>query len=310
MIGDQFLDSGAHGLYDEHIINEDGKGRGPEFFESREFFGYAMRYADFLKKNHKRYELYANLDVIFDARTTWNMQNYLEGHGLSPVPVVHFDKTLSNLSWLEKYLKRGHMTIAFGGLGQAVSKTRYLHSAWGKEAFALVRKLAPNTKIHGFAMTSPALLNAHPWDSVDSTSWLRAASYGSLRIPRTKDGRDDHSSSPAIVGVSAAKYEERRYIIEDVYDGRVLVRAYSANKRAREWCEANGIDYRESQEHYGERIRAGIIYFDQLTKAQGTKFYFSGNAKRGYRPQDVLDVAHLMPSYKDIHDHGKDIACP
>jgi hypothetical protein len=205
-----FIDSGAHGLYNEHVmkmnrnkLKHDEKYKwywtGKEF--TPEFKEYLDTYAEFIKRNHQSVDLLANVDAIFSPSLTWQSQQYFEEyHGITPVPVIHFG---TPMKWLEKYLAKGYDYIALGGIGQEISQSVY--ARWGDQAFDRIcdqpsRK--PLTKVHGFAMTAVRLMKRYPWYSVDSTSWLTFGSYGQVIMPKYINGGWDYSANYQVVRVS------------------------------------------------------------------------------------------------------------
>lgn len=130
-------------------------------------------YGAWLRKWHPHFTIYANLDVIWGPRATWNNQRALEAQGLSPLPVFH---TGEDWKWLEKYLEDGYTYIALGKLlGNPWSKLR----PWLAKAFTI----AGNTAVfHGFGLTAWSAIRTFPFYSVDSSSWGSPYRFGTLRL--------------------------------------------------------------------------------------------------------------------------------
>jgi len=192
-----FIDSGAHGLYNEHVIKKKHK-LGYSWFETDEFTKYMDRYATFIKTHKIKY--YANVDVIFNPELSWKAQKYLEDkHGLSPIPVIHFG---TPIKWLEKYLTIGYDFIGLGGLGQEARTNDYIR--WADNMFALICNEAgdPCIKVHGFAMTSHLLMSRYPWWSVDSTSFIKQAVYGFIKVPPFVQGEWRYDIPDNLIRVS------------------------------------------------------------------------------------------------------------
>jgi hypothetical protein len=179
-----FIDSGAHGLYNEFVKNVGGK-NGYLWYETDEFKKYLDLFAKFVKDMNGKIVNYANVDVIFNPELTYKSQKYLEEeHGLHPIPVVHAD---TDRKYLIRYLKDGYKYIALGGVGQKGSYSGY--KKWADEMFDIIcdtKDRTPAVKVHGFAMTSHRLMTRYPWWSVDSTSWLRLSMYGQLIVPHLR----------------------------------------------------------------------------------------------------------------------------
>lgn len=195
-----FIDSGAHGLYNEHVFKarkgkiQDHDKKYSWFIDeasdtgfSEGFLDYLDTYGKFVQENEDALEIYANVDVIFSPELTWQSQQYLEQEwGISPIPVIHYG---TPLHWLEKYLEADYEYIALGGIGQEISHSVY--RAWADRAFDLIcaqpsRK--PLVKVHGFALTSVPLMRRYPWYSVDSTSWISFGAYGQIIVPPRRQG--------------------------------------------------------------------------------------------------------------------------
>lgn len=198
-----FIDSGAHGLYNEYArATRQGFGnKDYSWFRSQEFYDYIDRYAEFIKNNSDVIDFYVNVDVIGNPKLTWKSQRYLEKeHGLSPMPVVHF---LTEKKWLKRYLDAGHDYIAIGGLGQEVTKSRYYE--WADDIFEYIcdpKTRVPTVKIHGFALTSHGLMVRYPWYSIDSTSWIQFGAYGSILVPQWRKDGWDYLTPPHVMKVT------------------------------------------------------------------------------------------------------------
>ena len=176
-----FVDSGAHGLYNEYV-RDVGHREGYSFYETDTFKAYLDAYAAFIKDQAELITVYANVDVIFNPAKTWETQQYLEEvHGLHPVPVIHHG---TPLVWLEKYLEKGYEYIALGGIGQEITLQEYF--GWGDKAFEVICSgpgHLPVAKVHGFAACAHSLLTRYPWWSVDATTWIMFAAYGHILMP-------------------------------------------------------------------------------------------------------------------------------
>lgn len=91
-------------------------------------------YAQWLLKTYSSWEVYANLDVIFDSISTYANQKYLEERGLKPLPVVHYGTSPSQVA---KYIEEGHDYIALGGLANRIGADPEVVRQWGKDCFAV-----------------------------------------------------------------------------------------------------------------------------------------------------------------------------
>jgi len=142
-----------------------------------------QEYIKFIKTHEDVIDIYANLDVIGDAKASWKNQLLMEKEGLKPLPVFHFGEEESYLKTLiDKY-----EYIAVGGMVKSGDLKSFLdriftHFICGKDGL-------PKVKVHGFGLTSLPLMLRYPWYSVDSTSWVVTGRMGSIYIPRYKGGQ-------------------------------------------------------------------------------------------------------------------------
>lgn len=137
------------------------------------------QYAAFTKKQNPKPEFYVNFDYVKDCPTIKRMQAELEKRGLKPVPVYHGD---NSLSYLRGYLDAGYPRIAIGK--PPGNTSMYTQEMLYDRCFSILANY-PKVKVHGFGVTGMRIFN-YPWDSVDSTSWLKAAIRGCIIL---LDGR-------------------------------------------------------------------------------------------------------------------------
>jgi len=217
-----FIDSGAHGLYNEYMVRKEFKA-GYSFYETPAFLQYIDEYAAFIKQNKSKIDVFANVDVIFNPMLTWKAQSYLEKtHNITPLPVIHYG---TDLKWLKRYLAKGYDYIALGGLGQDATMAMYKN--WADQAFDIIcdqPSRLPKVKVHGFAVTSFGLMSRYPWYSVDSTSWLKYAAYGMIILPVFHKGKWDYTKPFYMIKVTARQSQstilsingKRKVLIKDV----------------------------------------------------------------------------------------------
>lgn len=116
------------------------------------------------------------LDGIGDARKTYDNQRYMELQGAKPLPCFHYGE---DPRYLDVYVA-GYEYITIGGLvgrSQKDAQT-WLDRMWDNHM--LDRSGRARLKVHAFGMTSPDLMKRYPWHSVDSSSWIQAAAFGSI----------------------------------------------------------------------------------------------------------------------------------
>lgn len=176
-----FLDSGAFSAFSQGIKID------------------IQEYIQFIKKYEDKLEVYSVLDVIGNPRMTYQNQITMEKAGLKPLPCFHYGE---DISWLERYMKRGYDYIALGGMVPVFNADLY---PWLDHLFSgLLTDLTgmPIIKVHGFGMTSFDLMLRYPWYSVDSTTWIITGRTGGIYVPVFRDGKYDYSKAPFKITVS------------------------------------------------------------------------------------------------------------
>lgn len=147
-----FLDSGAYSAFTK---------------------GVQIKIEDLIRfiKDHN-VELYVNLDDINSWQQTKENQRIMENAGLHPFPVWHIFEPFDVLK--EYCAKYPYVALGFGHSESTNERSRISSSIF--EHFS-------NTKFHMFAITTPELMIAYPFYSVDSTTWLNPGKYGHLPTP-------------------------------------------------------------------------------------------------------------------------------
>lgn len=252
-------------------------------------------YISFIKKHKKYINVYANLDVIGDAEATLKNQHIMEKAGLSPLPCFHINE---DIKYLKLYLKK-YKYVALGGMVGIHKKKldAWLNTIFGE--YICDSKGVPKTKIHGFGLTSLALLLKYPWYSVDSTSWVVTSRMGGIRIPIYKRGEYLYDRIPHKILVSSVSPNlktkdhfnnfspERQKIIEEYLKskgkkyiiGKSKFRREPINYELKEnerWAEKKDKDKKTRRvekiikrglsNDYRLRDEVNIIYFKDLEK--------------------------------------------
>jgi hypothetical protein len=116
------------------------------------------------------------------------------------VPVFHqFD----DFKWLKLFVEKKVPYIGLGWLKQGVNRVQ--QQAWLDTCMNYVTDSNGITKakLHGFGITSMAIVLRYPWHSVDSTTALKQAFFGSVFIPQQKNGGWFFLHTPRSVNVSS-----------------------------------------------------------------------------------------------------------
>jgi hypothetical protein len=186
------LDSGAHTLYVQEIMEGEvnvHKRFNADFSytDSEEFKTYLEDYIKFLHEHGDMYDFYVTLDIIADPKRSWDITKYIESCGLHPIPVFHYGE---DFVWLKKMLDE-YEYIGIGGLGQDVTKTRFI--PYADKVFKLLCDSSgkPRVKTHGFAMASPEMVARYPWYTCDASTWTALSRNGTVYIPKPtfKEGK-------------------------------------------------------------------------------------------------------------------------
>jgi len=138
-------------------------------------------YIEFIKKYEDLITVYANLDVIGDAKATWKNQSIMERAGLHPLPVYHRQ---DNIKYLHRCINE-YDYFCLGGMAKgftAFDRTSFLDRCF--DIICDTPDRLPKCKVHGFGMTSFSLMLRYPWFSVDSTTWIMTGRMGAIYIPR------------------------------------------------------------------------------------------------------------------------------
>lgn len=139
-------------------------------------------YCDYVVNNQHLFSVCVNLDVGTHEEQKFN-QKVLDAKIKIPVlPVFHseeyFDK--KKRDWFEDEIKNRD-DVSVGGIvgepGQNFGK--YLQEQ-GYFDWLFYRALKYNTRVHGLGVTAVDSLMKYPFYSVDSSTWLAGARYGTL----------------------------------------------------------------------------------------------------------------------------------
>lgn len=135
-------------------------------------------YVKFVKANREYIDVFACLDVLFNPEASWANQMAMEAMNVTPLPTFHFGE---DFKWLIRYVEK-YDYIALGGqVGQSPqSLMAWLDEVWGE--YLTNAQGQPIIRVHGFGVTSVPVMKRYPWFSVDSTSWLMAASMGKIML--------------------------------------------------------------------------------------------------------------------------------
>ncbi len=142
-------------------------------------------YCEYIKQNKDIIRVDGNavmasvLDGIGDPLQTYRNQLSMEELGAKPLPCFHYGE---DPRYLEYYVKN-YEYITLGGMVGRSSEAliEWLDPLWDK--YLTDAKGYPLLKVHAFGITSWPIMSRYPWHSVDSSSWIQSAAFGSIVTP-------------------------------------------------------------------------------------------------------------------------------
>lgn len=268
-----WLDSGAHSLYNEHILGNKAPNRFAWYADTdgkftKPFKRYLDRYARFVKEHKAGIDYYANVDVIYSPELSWQALKYLEEvHGLNPVPVIHRGTALK---WVEKHLAAGYTYVGLGGLGQESTKQDYYK--WADQVYDLIcprPSRLPTVRVHGFALTSYDLMIRYPWWSVDSVSWAKAAAFACVFVPHYRKGAFTFEETPYIVTFTDHK---NRGHSKKVTGTNFALLHKAEQKVVLTWLDKIGLKVGSTDDN-GEMVEYGVLSSYNARAVANLKFF-------------------------------------
>jgi len=162
------------------------------FLDSGAFSAYTLGvelsvddYCNYIKRNMDILRVEDNvvmasvLDGIGDPLKTYQNQLAMEERGCRPLPCFHAGE---DERYLEHYV-RNYEYITLGGMVGSSTKQLciWLDRMWDK--YLTDGSGRPRLKVHGFGITAIPIMERYPWWSVDSSSWIQSAAFGSIVTP-------------------------------------------------------------------------------------------------------------------------------
>lgn len=162
------------------------------FLDSGAFSAYTLgvsidlpTYCEYIKRNMDLWRvedgvvMASVLDGIGDPLQTYRNQLHMEALGAKPLPCFHAGE---DERYLEYYVKN-YEYITLGGMVGSSTKQLciWLDRMW--ERYLTDGSGRPRLKVHGFGITAIPIMKRYPWYSVDSSSWIQSAAFGSIITP-------------------------------------------------------------------------------------------------------------------------------
>lgn len=168
-----FLDSGAFSAFT----------LGVELSVS-EYVDYIARNMDILRVEDGNL-MASVLDGIGDPHQTYRNQLEMEGllklKGIDarPLPCFHSGE---DERYLEHYVQNYDYITLGGMVGASTQQLMvWLDRMWDR--YLTDGSGRPRCKVHGFGITAIPIMEAYPWYSCDSSSWIQSAAFGSIIMP-------------------------------------------------------------------------------------------------------------------------------
>lgn len=222
-----FLDSGAFSAYTLGVS-----------LSVEEYCEYIKRNTDIIRVEDGAL-MASVLDGIGDPLQTYRNQLEMEARGVRPLPCFHAGE---DERYLEYYIAN-YEYITLGGMVGASSKQLmiWLDRIWSK--YLTDGSGAARIKVHGFGITAMPIMQAYPWYSCDSSSWIQSTAFGgiitpkwgnldvSIKAPSRKEaGRHLSTLTPPEQDVVRAHLEEAGFTYErlsEVYQSRAAYNVWS-----------------------------------------------------------------------------------
>ncbi len=243
-------------------------------------------YAGWVKKWHKYFAYYANLDVIGNPDATYQNQIMLEEMGLKPLPVFHVGE---DFKWLDMYLEK-YNYICLGGMVPYMRQQKQI-MPWLIKCFKRARGRAV---FHGFGATAWTVIAALPWYSVDSSSWGQGFRYGTVPIFNSRTG--------GFKKIQLGNWEDwkahKKLVGELGFDWR---RFADREKNTRELlCAVAAVSYMKAEEFL--RARHGEIMIPNNTNPPGVNLYLVDSNQSNLRDAFAGIRIHLADTTNELED--------
>lgn len=267
--------------------------------------------------DHPKVTYYVSLDVIpgnpgmttkrtpelIEACCRQGWKNYIKMVEVLPIekviPVYHRGESFK---WLEKYLDFGCPYIGIG-LSGALGVVTEEKKDWVEDIKKYVFDSAgkPIVKTHGFAVTAWEMMLAMHWYSVDSASWVRQSAYGTIYIPRIKNGEFVYNEAPFLLNVSPkspSRDERQKHISTLSPMVKDQVKRYLDSIKMTlgefEVVDVPAGHKRKDGELWWDRTKQGrILKVHETGLATSHQHRFWANMKFIHRANDAIDVDHI-----------------
>ena len=181
-----------HYIGSQRIVDQMREDGAKVFLDSGAFSAFTLgveidlpTYCEYIKRNRDLWRvedgamMCSVLDGIGDPLKTYQNQLAMEQLGAPPLPCFHFGE---DERYLEHYVKNYEYITIGGMVGKPSAQlARWLDRIW--ERYMVDHTGKPRLKVHAFGITAIPIMERYPWYSVDSSSWIQSAAFGSIITP-------------------------------------------------------------------------------------------------------------------------------
>jgi hypothetical protein len=132
-------------------------------------------YVSYIKATQQHWDFFMGCDHLQEAESIYQNHLFVESLGIRPVPVFHGDKAASD--YVRRYADLGYDFLAISSW-KTIRTGQKKFRQYLDEVFNICSRL--KMRVHGLAMTASYMMCEYPFFSVDSSSWSRAAGYGTI----------------------------------------------------------------------------------------------------------------------------------
>lgn len=159
-----FIDSGAFSAFTLGVK-----------LDVREYCEYIKRNTDIIR-SEDNILMASVLDGIGDPLLTYQNQLAMEHYGVRPLPCFHAGEDERYLQWYVEH----YDYITLGGMVGSSAKQLMIWLDRMFDRYLVDGAGRPRCKVHGFGITSIPIMEAYPWYSCDSSSWIQTAAFGNI----------------------------------------------------------------------------------------------------------------------------------
>jgi len=161
------------------------------------------------------------------------------------MPIYHQGESLD---WLKRMVDYGCDYVGVSPSNDYHTNQR-MH--WLDDVYTYLRRQPEMLKTHGYAVTSPTLMESYPWFSVDSASWIQAGGFGTVMTPFgniTLTDREESMAKPDSFG--AAKWSPEMMIKVENYFNSIGLSIEELKKDYKARWKANAIHLLKYESEY------------------------------------------------------------